>query len=48
MGPYLFIAMGVTYKVDIHRVDGMCADTLGEVTHQGRLAIEGCGNPSRV
>jgi hypothetical protein len=26
----------------------MWAHTLGEVTHRGRLVIEGCGNPSHV
>ncbi len=48
MGLNLFIAMGVMYEMDIHKVDGMWAHTLGEVTHRGRLVIEGCGNPSHV
>ncbi len=48
MGLYLLIAMGAMYKMNIHKVDGMCAHTLGEATHRRRLAIEGCGNPNRV
>jgi len=41
MGPYLFIAMGAMYKVDIHRVGGMCPHIGG---HRERLTIRGCGN----
>jgi hypothetical protein len=30
MDPHVVIAMGAMYKVDTHRVDGMCAHTSNE------------------
>jgi hypothetical protein len=30
MGPCAFIATGSTQEVDTHKVDGVCAHTLGE------------------